>query len=190
MRHTQVVAAVTRYRNGGFWFYCLWLSGVAFIHANWAVRTAGFQIFDVPSRSMETTIPLNAHVMVDKWYYRTNAPKRGDIAIFLDTQGVYLVKRVIARGGETIRSSNGTIFIDDAPISEPYVIHSGYAPLEMNNFGPLKIPLGKLFAMGDNRDLSLDSRSPEVGPIDVTSLAGRPLYTLAGFKDRTYKQIQ
>jgi signal peptidase I len=108
----------------------------------------------------------------------------------MNRDGIYLMKRVIALGGETIRSSDGQIFIDDQPILEPYALHSGNATTDLNNFGPLKIPTGKLFVMGDNRDISLDSRSPEVGPIDQASLAGRPLYTLAGFKGRTYKHLQ
>lgn len=163
--------------------------GAAFGHVRWAVRAAGFQSFEVPSRSMENTVPQNAHVMVDRWYYETHAPIRGDIVVNINPDGIYLMKRVIALGGETIQSADGQIFIDDKPITEPYVVRSGYAPPEFNNFGPLKIPAGKLFVMGDSRNLSLDSRSPEVGPIDVTSLRGRALYTLPG-GDRQYKQLQ
>jgi len=164
--------------------------GTAFGHARWVVRAAGFQSFEVPSRSMENTVPENAHVMVDRWYYTKNAPVRGDIVVYMNREGIYLMKRVVALGGETIRSTDGRISIDDQPIAEPYVIHSGDAPPEFNNFGPLKIPAGKIFVMGDNRDISLDSRSPEVGPIDVTSLRGRAIYTLAGYKGRTYKRFQ
>lgn len=164
--------------------------GLAIIHVNWATRSAGFQIFQVPSRSMENTVPMDTRIMVDRWYYRANAPARGDIVIYLNREGIYLIKRVIARGGENIRSSNGNIFINDIPISEPYVIHYGSAPFELNNFGPLKIPAGKLFVMGDNRDISLDSRSSEVGPIDVSSLQGRALYYVGSFHGRTYKDLR
>jgi signal peptidase I len=152
--------------------------GTATVHARWAIRVAGFQSFEVPSRSMENTVPMNAYVMVDRWYYTKNSPRRGDIVLFVNRDGIYLMKRVIAVGGETIRSTDGQIFIDDQPITEPYVVHSGNAPPKLNNFGPLTIRAGKLFVMGDNRDISLDSRSPSVGPIDVNSLRGRPLYTL------------
>lgn len=164
--------------------------GAVLIHVNWASRAAGFQMFIVPSRSMEKTIPLDSHVMVDRWYYRTNTPTRGDIAVFLDPRGLYIVKRIIAQGGETIRSSNGVVFVDDVPISEPYVIHLGSAPLEMNNFGPVKIPAGNFFAMGDNRDISIDSRSPEVGLLAVSCLRGRALYMIGDFQHRTYQLLQ
>jgi signal peptidase I len=164
--------------------------GTAVIHVNWVTRSAGFQVFQVPSRSMENTVHMDGRVFVDRWHYRSNTPARGDIVIYLNKEGIYVIKRVIARGGETIRSSNGIIFINDVPISEPYVIHHGSAPFELNNFGPFKFPEGKLFVMGDNRDISLDSRSPEVGPIDVSSLQGQALYKVGSFNDRTYKDLR
>jgi signal peptidase I len=164
--------------------------GTAVIHVNWVTRSAGFQVFQVPSRSMENTVHMDGRVFVDRWHYRSNTPAHGDIVIYLNKEGIYVIKRVIARGGETIRSSNGIIFINGQLISEPYVIHNGSAPFEMNNFGPFKIPAGQLFVMGDNRDISLDSRSPEVGPINVSSLQGRALYKVGSFRDRTYKDIR
>jgi signal peptidase I len=164
--------------------------GTTVVQFNWAMRSAGFQVFQVPSRSMENTVHMDNRIMVDRWYYRSNGPARGDIVIYLNKEGIYFIKRVIARGGETIRSSNGIIFIDDAPISEPYVVHNGSAPFELNNFGPFKIPAGKMFVMGDNRDISLDSRSREIGPIDVSSLRGRALYKVGSFSDRTYKDLR
>ena len=57
--------------------------------------------------------------MVDRWYYKTRTPARGDIAIFINREGLYLMKRVIARGGETIEGRNGFILIDAKPIPEP-----------------------------------------------------------------------
>ena len=164
--------------------------GTTVVHYNLATRSAGFQVFQVPSSSMENTVPMGAHVMVDRWYYRGNSAARGDIVIYLNKEGYYVIKRVIARGGETIRSSNGIIFIDDIPISEPYVIHNGSPSFELNNFGPFRIPAGKMFVMGDNRDISLDSRSRKIGLIDVSSLQGRALYEVRSFSDRTYKDLR
>ena len=164
--------------------------GMTVVQVNLAMRTAGFQVFQVPSRSMENTVPMDTRVMVDRWYYRGHSPARGDIVIYLNKEGYYVIKRVIARDGETIRSSNGIVFVDDIPILEPYVIHNGSAPFELNNFGPFRIPAGKIFVMGDNRDISLDSRSREIGPIDVSSLQGRALYKVGSFSDRTYKDLR
>jgi signal peptidase I len=157
-------------------------------HSNWELRVAGFEVFEVPSRSMENTIPINSHVMVDRWYFEKNAPARNDLVVYINRDGIYLLKRAIALNGETIHSSDGKIFIGDQQISEPYAVHSGYAEPEMNNFGPTKVPAGKLFVMGDNRNISLDSRS--IGSIDVTDLRGRPLYILAGFGGNAYKDLR
>lgn len=165
------------------------LIGVS-VHSNWLLRASGFQPFIVPSESMVPTVPLGGRLLVDRRYYRNHSPASGDIVVFINPQNFYLVKRVIARSGETIEGRDGKIFIDGKLISEPYVTHSGRTEDFMDNFGPLKIPAGKLFVMGDNRDISLDSRSPDMGPIDEISLRGRPLYLLGDFKNRTYKEIQ
>ena len=104
-------------RPSQWWLVLLLLLafGTTVVQVNWATRSAGFQVFQVPSRAMENTVHMDARIMVDRWYYRGNAPARGDIVIYLNKEGYYLIKRVIARGGDTIRSSNGIIFIDDIP---------------------------------------------------------------------------
>ena len=162
----------------------------AIIHNTWAVTAAGFKLFQVPSRSMENTVPLDSRVMVDLWYYRKTNPARGDLVVFRNRQGIYLIKRVIAGPGETIEGRDGAIVIDGRTIDEPYVIHSGNPLLDMKKFGPLTVPDGRLFVMGDNRDVSLDSRSPEVGPIAISSLYGKVLYTMPAFGAGGSKPLQ
>ena len=159
-------------------------------HSNWLLRASGFQVFQVPSESMAPTVPRGGRLIVDRRYYQNHSPAHGDIVVFLNPQSFYIIKRVIAQGGETIEGKDGKIFVDGTVISEPYAVHSGNAPDFMDNFGPLKIPQEKLFVMGDNRDISLDSRSPDIGPIDVTSLRGRPIYLMGDFKNRTFKMLQ
>lgn len=162
----------------------------AVVHSNWVMRSSGFQTFVIPSRSMENTVVLGNHVMVDRWYYREKTPGRGDIIIFINKDGIYLMKRVIALGGDTIEGRQGKILIDGKPLQEPYVIHTNDAPPEMNNFGPTRIPSGQLFVMGDNRDVSLDSRMPEFGPVDTNAVRGRPLYTIPSLHDDSQKTLE
>jgi len=147
-------------------------------HNYWSLRASGFQFFSMPSRSMENTVALGNHVVVDRWYYRKRAPVRGDIIIYVNKDGIYFMKRVIAVGGEIIEGKQGTILIGGKLLQEPYVIHMYPASPEGKNFGPMIVPSGKLFVMGDNRDVSLDSRMPEIGPIDTAAVRGKPLYTL------------
>ena len=160
-----------------------------------ALRASGFQHFSIPAASMEHTIPVGSHVIVDRWHYHSRAPQHGDIAVYVNGEGTYLLKRIIALGGETIEIRSGQVSVNGKPLDEPYVIHSGhalpemilsgYAQPEMNNFGPLRVPVGKVFVMGDNRDVSLDSRHPMIGPVDVANLRGMVIYTLPLLHDKT-----
>jgi len=162
----------------------------AVIHCNWSTRASGFQTFVMPSKSMENTVVLGKQVMVDRWYYHEKAPGRREIIVLINSEGIYFMKRVIALGGDTIEGKNGEILIDGKPLREPYAIHMGGAPPELNNFGPTRIPPGKLFVMGDNRDVSIDSRMPEFGLVDTTAVRGRALYTLPSPWDGSYKLLE
>ncbi len=108
---------------------------------------------------------------------KSRAPQRGKIAVF-SRNGLFYIKRVIAVGGDTIQGRDGLIFVNDMEQNEPYVQHTGTPPESMTNFGPTKIPQGQLFVMGDNRDISLDSRSPEIGLLNSSSIIGTPLYVV------------
>src|SRR5262249_7152794 len=99
--------------------------------------------------------------------------------VYTNAKGLYMIQRLIAQGGETIESHDGEISVNGRSLTEPYVVRDGPADWRMNNFGPIRIPPGKLFFMGDNRNVSYDSRMPEVGPVDVNSLRGKPLYTIS-----------
>jgi len=73
------------------------------------------------------------------------------------------------------------VYVNGAQLNEPYAHHRpDMQSFEtwQNDFGPVTIPRGRIFVMGDNRDLSLDSRSPDVGPVDVKDVVAKPLYVV------------
>lgn len=146
------------------------------------VRASGFTTFDIPSTSMEPTIQKDDRIVVDTRAYRATLPQYQDVVVFRRTND-FAVKRIIAMGGDTIEGRAGQILLGGNLINESYVEHSNaQRQLEasdddwMQSFGPITIPPNKYFVMGDNRDVSLDSRSPDFGLVDRSAITGRVLY--------------
>ena len=103
-------------------------------------------------------------------------PERREVIVFLRNH-IFYVKRAVALNGDSIQGKRGIISVNGEELHEPYVQHVGPQwPDGINNFGPVAIPSGKCFVMGDNRDISLDSRSPEFGLVENGSIVGQPLY--------------
>jgi len=112
----------------------------------------------VDSASMENTIMTNSRVMGLRVAYVFNDPERFDIILFespFEYEPTPFVKRIIGLPNETINIVGGKVFIDGAhePLYEPYLI---FEP--QGNFGPFIVPEGEFFVMGDNRNISNDSR--------------------------------
>ena len=165
------------------------------------VRTYLFQMFKIPSASMEDTLLVGDHVVVNKFalaplrfgfeseFLPLAEVRRGDIIIFRpphDPQQDY-VKRVIGLPGDTLKIINQVVYIIPAgqegasPLSEPYCVHkmAGQVEDKLKNFGPVTVPQGSYFAMGDNRDDSLDSR--EWGFVPRENIFGRALFIYWSF---------
>ena len=117
---------------------------------------------------MNNTLEVNDRIMVNKLVPTVLALHRGDVVVFEDPSNWlpdsdkpngegYLVKRVIAIGGDTISccDNEGRILVNGEPIDEPY-IQPGDVPSEIE-FDE-KVPEGYVWVMGDNRDNSKDSR--------------------------------
>jgi signal peptidase I len=139
------------------------------------LRTAGFGVFEMMSSSMEPTIAQYETVAIDYRAYSRGLPARRDLIAFR-REGTITMKRVIALPGEMIKGVDGTIWVNGQLLNEPYAQHGGNPPEELNNFGPVQIGSRQLFVLGDNRDLSLDSRS--FGPIDLGDVVGKVLYVI------------
>ncbi|NNG00428.1 MAG: signal peptidase I [Desulfobacteraceae bacterium] len=140
------------------------------------IRTFVVQAFKIPSSSMENTLLVGDHILVNKFIFgvkvpftgKTIIPGRdpayGDIIVFRypkDPSKDY-IKRVIGMAGDMVEIRNKSVYINDE------LVDSGFAefkdptyyprPEKRDNYGPVKIPGDSLFVMGDNRDNSSDSR--------------------------------
>ena len=141
------------------------------------VITFVVQAFKIPSGSMIPTLLIGDHLFVNKFIYGVKIPyfrktiipitdpKRGDVIVFIypkDRSKDY-IKRVIGIGGDKIEIKNKQIFLNDQPYTDTVGIYGDALVYTAetqprDNFGPVIVPAGALFVMGDNRDSSLDSR--------------------------------
>ena len=140
---------------------------------------------------MERTIQEGDLLKADMRFYRHHEPADEEIILLKspETPGVILIKRLIARGGDTITSVHGAVSLNGVALNESYVQHTDDPTDELMNFGPLTIPPHKLFVMGDNRDISLDSRMPEFGLVDESAILGKPLYIITPAHDRSGERL-
>ena len=152
---------------------------------------SGFRTLKFASSSMESTLSAGDKFVVDYRYYRSASPFRGDL-VLMRTRGFITVKRVIAIGGDKIEGKEREIFVNGELQREPFIQHKfeeGSDP-SLDTFGPVDVPAGKYFVMGDNRDISLDSRMSEVGLLDGVAIIGRPLYAYQLFNKPYYRELR
>ncbi len=141
------------------------------------IRTFIVQPFKIPSGSMEDTLAIGDHLLVSKFIYGTMVPfmgqrilkirdpKRGDVIVFeypLDADKDF-IKRVIGVPGDEIEIRHKKVYVNGKAYENPHEVHKGKDTLAgeqtpRDNFGPLRVPAGSYFVMGDNRDNSYDSR--------------------------------
>lgn len=157
------------------------------------IKTFFFQAFWIPSSSMEDTLQINDRVMVNKLAYRLGDLQRGHVIVFDDPRGgeareetlfeaarrnvteaigvsvprTEFIKRVIGLPGERVEIVDSRVLIDGVPIDEPYLKTGSVMP----DFGPIIVPQGEMFVMGDNRNASQDSRY--FGTVPIDTIVGR-----------------
>ncbi len=154
------------------------------------IRTFVVQAFKIPSGSMKPTLLIGDHILVSKFIYGVKIPyfrktlipvrdpKRGEIIVFIypEDRSKDFIKRVIGVGGDTIEIRNKKIFLNGMPYEDKYGVYvDGFvipgAIQPRDNFGPVTVPKGSVFTMGDNRDQSYDSRF--WGFVDLKDVMGK-----------------
>ncbi len=152
------------------------------------------QAFYIPSGSMEPQLAVGDRVVVSRTAYRLHDVRRGDVVVFpspasapdddpivervakdlLEAIAIRkpgddeLIKRVVGLPGETIGAQDGHVVVDGRRLREPYL-----SDVVTDDFGPVAIPHGHVFVMGDNRSNSSDSRV--IGAIEVDTIVGRAI---------------
>jgi signal peptidase I len=120
-----------------------------------AARAWVVEPFAIPTGSMAPTLEAGDHVLGNKLAYFTGDPSRGDLAVFEDGDGGFLVKRVVASEGQVVEIRDGILHVDGRAQREPYVDRSR---VDGFFFGPEEVPRGRFFVLGDQRGDSVDSR--------------------------------
>ena len=141
-----------------------------------------FRIIHVDGSSMVPTLVNGDKLIVWGAGYE---PQRGDVVIVdsYTSYGKPLVKRVIAKGGDTVSIdyATGTVAVNGEVLQEDYIAEPTYLGYDVQF--PYTVPEGTVFVMGDNRNQSLDSRSTYVGCIDERDILGKVLVCFMPFTD-------
>jgi len=168
------------------------------------IRTFAVQAFKIPTGSMEPNLLIGDHLLVNKLVYSPSfGPledtllgkrpiRRGHVLVFKfpeDPQRDF-IKRVIALPGDVLEIRDKTVYVDGERTSEPRANHSDArvwgndrdlpdSLRRRDQLGPMRVPSESIFAMGDNRDSSYDSRF--WGPVPSANVKGRALFVYWSF---------
>lgn len=141
------------------------------------IRTFIVQAFKIPSGSMLPTLQIGDHLLVSKFLYGIRVPFTGDLLVsfkeissgdvvvfrFPKDRSVDYIKRVIGTPGDSVEIRDKKVFVNGKQIADPHA-HITSSPIldpkssPRDNMGPILVPEGRIFVMGDNRDNSYDSR--------------------------------
>jgi signal peptidase I len=154
------------------------------------IRTFVVQAFKIPSGSMLPTLQIGDHLLVNKFIYGIKMPftgkvilpwknpVRGDVVVFRfpKDRDIDYIKRVVGVAGDKVEIVHKKLMINDAEVVDLHAHFTSSAELgagasPRDNFGPVTVPPGKVFVMGDNRDNSYDSRF--WGFVDQSDILGK-----------------
>lgn len=136
------------------------------------VATLWLPVLQIYGNSMAPTLQDGEIVLS----FKSGDPVKGDVVAFYSNNKI-LVKRVIAQAGQWVDvDENGTVFVDDLPLEEPYLTDRtpGISDVEY----PYQVPDGKVFVMGDHRETSVDSRNSAVGCVSGEQVVGKIFFRI------------
>ena len=161
------------------------------------IRTFVVQAFKIPSESMLQTLLVGDHLLASKfaygvkipftnhYVYKGTDPQRGEIIIFEypNDPSVDYIKRIVGVPGDVIEVRGKQLFRNGEAVKEGYIRFTQPDRIEpvRDNFGPVTVPEGKYFVMGDNRDNSLDSRF--WGFVPDRNIVGKAFFVWMNFGD-------
>lgn len=136
------------------------------------IRMFLVEVYIVDGNSMQPSFHDTERVLVNKFVYRFSDPMQQDVIIFRYPKDPSrdFIKRVVAMPGQTVEVKNGKVYVNGEAMVEPYLTTPTHGA-----FGPVTVPEGSVFVMGDNRNFSLDSRDPSVGFVPMANIKGKAM---------------
>lgn len=150
-----------------------------------------FKAYKIPAGSMEPTLFVGDHLVVNKTMYGAKEPERNDIVVFRypEDRSKDFIKRIIGIPGDKIQIQDREVFINGQIHDDKYGYYDEKAGNRNRSFGPVVVPRDHYFVLGDNRDHSLDSRF--FGFVPSSDLKGKALYIYwAKDKGRIGKELK
>ncbi|MGF6376475.1 signal peptidase I [Clostridiales Family XIII bacterium PM5-7] len=139
----------------------------------------------VKESSMEPNFYANDYVFVSKQSYTFSEPERGDVVVFHSElkqengDEKLLIKRVIGVAGDTIDVKDDKVYLNGVELEEDYTKEEQTT----GEVEGLVVPEGQVFCMGDNRRVSIDSRYPEVGCVEIDEIVGKVVLRIWPFSE-------
>lgn len=189
---TAIKIKEIRFKLYNRWFIYLLLAlltlGIDYVSTDFLLEDAlGIQGSKIQSSSMQPTLQKGECIMINLKYYKTRKMQRGDLILFTfpEDPAKDFLYRAIGLEGEKIEIKERQVFINNRPLQEDYKIFTEsrmgsqtkgtISPdLFRDDYGPVIVPWGTCFVLGDNRDNSYDSRHR--GFVPLKNIKGKALY--------------